>query len=377
MPARPNGGHHTAAAPRLLFNAQPFGFGPAAAVSLLAAELARVCERPAYIGGGHTLDLQTEPPYHAVHDTTGRSPDEVLALLRDLAPRYDLFVTAMDFEMAELALHAGFDVAVYDALTWYWPAVPDVAHDAVLYLAQDFFGVRERVAADPALRGRAVIVPPVITRGRDWRPGRHVLLNLGGLHNPCWLPDDAVTYARIVLAAVRASVPANRSLIVAASRTVAAGLDDPDVGTYDHATMLELMGTAAYACMTSGLGNIYDAAATGVPTLWLPAANDSQPAQARLLCRHGYCDACLDWADVGRPVDYRAPTPAVSRAISRVVREVSDEQRLRARLASRLAELTAGLGDTAGRARALTDRFGQGGIRQAAEAVVRWCERAR
>ncbi|MFV8132895.1 hypothetical protein [Streptomyces syringium] len=377
MPARPNGGHHAAAAPRLLLNAQPFGFGPAAAMSILAAELAPVCERLAYIGSGHTLDLQKEPPYHAVHDTTGRSPDELRALLRDLAPRYDVFVTAMDFEMAEPALRAGFDVAVYDALTWYWPALPDVAHEAVLYLAQDFFGVRERVAADPALRGRAVIIPPAIARGPDWRPGRHVLVNLGGLHNPYWLPDDAVAYARLMLTAVRASVPAGRSLVLAASRTVAAGLGDPDVGTYDHATMLDLMGTAAYACMTSGLGNIYDAAATGVPTLWLPAANDSQPAQARLLCRNGYCDACLGWADIGLPVDDRAPTPAVSQAISRVVREVSDERHLRARLTSRLAELTAGLGLTPGRARGLTDRFGQGGMHQAAEAIVRWFERSR
>ncbi|MFD7234512.1 hypothetical protein ACFWAT_04290 [Streptomyces syringium] len=377
MPARPNGGHHTAAAPRLLFNAQPFGFGPAAAMAILAAELAPVCDRLAYIGGGHTLDLQKKPPYQVVHDTTGRSPGELLVILGDMAPRYDLFVTAMDFEMAELARHTGLDVAVYDALTWYWPTLPDVAHEAVLYLAQDFFGVRERVAAEPALRGRAVIVPPVITRGREWRPGRHVLVNLGGLHNPCWLPDDAVAYARLMLSTVRASVPTGLSLIVATSRTIAAGLDDPDVGTYDHTTMLEFMGTAAYACMTSGLGNIYDAAATGVPTLWLPAANDSQPAQARLLCRHGYCDAYLDWADIGLPVDYRDPTPVVAQAISRVVREVSDERRLRALLAGRLAELTAGLGVTAGRARALTDRFGQGGTRQAAEAIVRWFERSR
>ncbi|MBB4889119.1 hypothetical protein [Streptomyces netropsis] len=375
MSARPNGGHHAAAAPRLLLNAQAFGFGPAAAMSVLAAELAPVCERLTYLGSGHTLDLQGEPPYDTVHDTTGRSTDELRALLGDLAPQYDLFVTAMDFEMAELARDTGLDVAVYDALTWYWPAIPEVAREAALYLAQDFFGVRERLAADPALRGRAVIVPPVIARGRAWRPGRHVLVNLGGLHNPCWPPDDAVTYARLMLDAVRASLPADRSVIVATSRTIAAGLDDPDVGTYDHATMLDLMSTAAYACMTSGLGNIYDAAVTGVPTLWLPAANDSQPEQVRLLCRHGYCDACLDWADVGRPVDYRPPTPVVSQAISRVVREVSGEPRLRARLAHRLTELTDGLGVTAGRARALTDHFGQGGTRKAAEAVLGWFER--
>ncbi|MFI1256390.1 hypothetical protein ACH4U6_21795 [Streptomyces netropsis] len=56
------------------------------------------------------------------------------------------------------------------------------------------------------------------------------------------------------------------------------------------------------------------------------------------------------------------------------MREVSGEPRLRARLAGRLTDLTVGLGVTAGRARALTDHFGQGGTRKAAEAVLGWFE---
>ncbi|MFB8350698.1 hypothetical protein [Streptomyces niveus] len=401
-----------AAAPRLLLNAQPFGFGPPAATAALARELAPLCGELAYFGGGHTLDLQDRPPYHAVYGTTGLSDGERLAWLRRLAPRYDLFVTAMDFEEAALARRAGLDVAVYDALTWFWPEIPAAAGNAALYIAQDFFGVRERIAADPALRRNSVIVPPIVPRlppRQVWRPERpgdgrrrHVLLNLGGLQNPYWEPSDAAAYARLMLDAVRAAQPAGRSVVVTTSRGVTAALGDPeaqtdtrtdarthvrtdvptDIRTHDRDTVLDLMSGAAYACMTPGLGNIYDAAATGVPTLWLPSANETHHLQARLLSEHGFCDARLDWPDLGGPADYDVPASspsavpeALTRAIVAVIRRLSDPRGLsglRDRLADAVAKSTAGLGLAPGRAQALTDRFGHGGTGEAATALVRW-----
>ncbi|MFE3252081.1 hypothetical protein [Streptomyces sp. NPDC059209] len=396
-----------AAGPRLLLNAQPFGFGPPAATAALARELAPLCGELAYFGAGHTLDLQHRPPYHAVYGTTGLSDGERLAWLRRLAPRYDLFVTAMDFDEAVLARRAGLEVAVYDALTWFWPEIPAVAGDAAPYVAQDFFGVRERIAADPALRRNSVVVPPIVPLlppRRLWRPERperlerpgdgrprHVLLNLGGLQNPYWEPSDAAAYARLMLDAVRAAQPAGRSVVVTTSRGVAAALGVPEapdtdlhtsVRTDDRDTVLELMSGAAYACMTPGLGNIYDAAATGVPTLWLPSANETHHLQARLLAEHGFCDARLDWPDVGGPADYGVPASsptadpeALTRAIVAVIRQLSDARglsALRDRLADEVAKSTAGLGVAPGRARALTERFGHGGTGEAAKALVRW-----
>ncbi|MFC8826307.1 hypothetical protein ACFT9I_13260 [Streptomyces sp. NPDC057137] len=378
-----------AARPRLLLNAQPFGFGPPAATAILARELAPFCDELAYFGGGHTLDLQHRPPYHAVYGTTGLSDDERLASLRRLAPRYDLFVTAMDFAEAELARRAGLNVAVYDALTWFWPEIPAVAGDAALYIAQDFFGVRERIAADAALRRNAVIVPPIIPLlppRQIWRPerpgtdrDRHVLLNLGGLQNPYWQPSDAAAYARLMLDAVRSAQPAGRPVVVTTSRGVAEALGDPAVRTADRDTVLDLMSGAAYACMTPGLGNIYDAAATGVPTLWLPSANETHHLQARLLTEHGYCDARLDWPDVGGPADYDTPPPATPEALTKaivdVVRHLSSAgslPTLRDRLADQVAKSTAGLGLVPGSARSLTERFGHGGMQGAATALVRW-----
>ncbi|MGW8669214.1 hypothetical protein [Streptomyces niveus] len=377
-----------ATGPRLLLNSQPFGFGPPAATAVLAHELAPLCAELAYFGGGHTLDLQHRPPYHAVYGTTGLNDDERLAYLRELAPRYDLFVTAMDFAEAELARRAGLNVAVYDALTWFWPEIPAVARDAALYIAQDFFGVRERITADAALRRNAVIVPPIVPllpSRQVWHPehpehpepdrGRHVLLNLGGLQNPYWQPSEAAGYARLMLDAVRAAQPAGRPVVVTTSRAVAEALGDPTVRTDDRDTVLDLMNGAAYACMTPGLGNIYDAAATGVPTLWLPSANETHLLQARLLTEHGFCDARVDWQDVGGPADYDVPCPAgpeaLTKAMVRVVRQLSAEPGLRDRLAEHVAKSTAGLGLVPGRARALTERFGHGGMREAAAELVR------
>ncbi|KIF75483.1 hypothetical protein QR77_19470 [Streptomyces sp. 150FB] len=357
--------------PRLLLNAEPFGFGPAAAVAILADALAPLCGGLGYVGDGLTLDLQRRPPYAAVHDTTGLSAPERLALLRRLAPQYDLFVSAMDFEAAELASRAGLDVAVYDALTWYWPTLPPSAYAAVLYLAQDFFGVRERIEADAALRERAVVVPPIIPPRREWRPGGHVLVNLGGLQHPYWETADAAAYARLVLEAVRAARTDGRPVVAATSRDVAAALDDPGVGTYDHAAMLNLMSGASYACMTPGLGNMYDAAATGVPTLWLPPVNESHAAQALLLAEHGYCDARLDWPDLGLVIDWAVPLPAVLDSVAHVVRQLAAEHGLRKRLTEQVAKAAAGLGLAPGRAQGLADRFGDDGMRKATAALVR------
>lgn len=174
-----------------------------------------------------------------------------------------------------------------------------------------------------------------------------------------------------MLEAVRAAQPVARPVVATASRRVAAELADPAVGTYGHADVLDLMGGAAYACMTPGLGHIYDAAATGVPTLWLPSVNETHPAQARRLAAHGYCDAHLDWADLGQAIDDAAPTPDFLAAVGAAVRRTSDTPALRDLLTARIAKSTAGLGPAPSRARALTDRFGHGGTQRAAAALVR------
>ncbi|WP_434599678.1 hypothetical protein [Streptomyces sp. A5-4] len=93
-----------------------------------------------------------------------------------------------------------------------------------------------------------------------------------------------------------------------------------------------------------GLGNVYDAAVTGVPTLWLPGANETHDLQVRLLFEHGCCDALVGWDDIGRSVDYLASPPEVGRQITRVVQQAFPDRSLRERLTGLLARRTAELG---------------------------------
>jgi hypothetical protein len=147
------------------------------------------------------------------------------------------------------------------------------------------------------------------------------------------------------------------------SRAVAAeaGLD---ARTYSRDEMTEVLAQSKFAFMTPGLGNMYDAAAHDIPTIWLPPANDSQGRQADLLSANGLSDGRVDWADLrsGGKIDYKADQVRVlgqiGDAVSRFTPEVLAEMLApQFRDAARLSP---------GKARGLLDRFGTGGDREVA-----------
>jgi len=133
---------------RLLLNAEPFGFGPTAAIADCFPHLREHFGKVGYVGVGFTLDLQRPLPYDSLHDVTGVPAELSDAVLADIFSQYDIFLTALDFCMAEKARAAGLTVVIYDPLTWYWKTIPQVVKDADLYIAQDFFGAGAGGAAD-------------------------------------------------------------------------------------------------------------------------------------------------------------------------------------------------------------------------------------
>jgi hypothetical protein len=159
---------------RLLLNAEPFGFGPTAAIAAFLPHLRASFRRLAYAGVGHTLDLQRQLPYDSIHDLTGEPPEVWRSILRD----YDAFLTALDYDAASLAVDEGLKVAFYDPLVWYHPKIPDVAKRC-FYLVQDFFGVEERLKSDGHLFGNVTIVPPIVADHPTDRHPEITLANLG------------------------------------------------------------------------------------------------------------------------------------------------------------------------------------------------------
>lgn len=373
---------------RLLLNAEPFGFGPTAAIADCFPFLRKHFGTVGYVGVGFTLDLQRPLPYDSLHDITSVSPDELDEKLAGIFAQYDLFLTALDFGMAEKAHAAGLTVCIYDPLTWYWKTIPPVVKDADLYIAQDFYGVRERFVSEPHLFNAQTVrvVPPIIGDIAHAECARDtVLLNLGGLNNPFWSAEGTLAYARLIVEAFT-QVVSDVDIVITGNKCITANariaheLSEFGVKNLSRTQMQEVLKGARYALMTPGLGNIYDAARFDIPTIWLPPANDSQGQQLVTLAQNGMVDGFIDWHQLlgGEPIDYSADQTAVLEQVSAAVAvacssaeaKVTLEKHLRARISALFgASATKPAGHASWTAQ-LVDKFGAGGAREVAELVA-------
>jgi hypothetical protein len=355
---------------RLLVNAEPFGFGPAAAIARIVPLLVRRGIEVAYIGEKHTLDLQKDLPYSAIYDITDLSQPAKENHMKELANTYDFFFTAMDTAMAEQAQKFGMKTIVYDALTWFWRTIHPSIKSADLYIAQRFFGVEERLKAEAQSFPHFKVVSPIVTQYKQAADKTCVLLNLGGLQNPFWSFEDTLLYARAMYDAVKVAVPQHTQLVIATSASIAQALGDPDVKTYSRQEMLKLLATAKYAIMTPGLGNMYDAASFNIPTLWLPPANDSQGQQMHLLTQNNYCDEYIDWSDTSTTIDYTAAKLKVLPDITRALR-TSDRKKLHALMTKKVKNISV-LNDS--KTTALLQKFGANGAEEICSTIIEHIE---
>ncbi len=359
---------------RLLLNAEPFGFGPTAAIAGLFPHLRAHFSKIGFMGKRHTLDLQRNLPYDAIHDITDVPKLKRWEAVRAILPGYDILLTAMDHKVADEAERAGMKVMYYDALAWYWPSIPESVQKSDLYLAQDFFGVKERLAQVFARHANAHIVPPIIPLCANETKREHVLINLGGLQNPYWPVEDVVDYARSVISALKKVIPENEKIIISASEAVSKELGELGVKTYPREEMEDILARSKASFMTPGLGNIYDAAAHNIPTIWLPPANDSQGQQLMLLEEHGMNDGMLNWSELveGGDINYRHNQPEVLAKIAELASSLTKDENMQARLSGAAAAKYALIArEQDSKTTAIIDMFGRGGEEAIAERVVR------
>ena len=353
---------------KLLLNAEPFGFGPTAAIATFFPELRESFAHLGYIGKNHTLDLQKDLPYDDIHDSSNLSDTEI----REAIASYDVFFTALDFEMADIAISLGLKVIIYDPLTWYWKVIPETIKNSDLYITQNFFGVSDRIQKEREFFPQTVeIVPSIVSQKRERVSKNYILINLGGLQNPLWSIDEVEHYARTFITTIKESIPDVHNFIIATSNAVATKIDDVDVGTYNRARMYDILENTKYAFMTPGLGNIYDAAKFNIPTIWLPPANDSQGQQLELLKEHGMSDGQIDWSDLGKPIDYFQEQTIVLKNIKEAIYSISDTsalkeivQNVNKNIHNKENSLTVGL----------LQKFGSGGTERIVELISQYCQ---
>jgi hypothetical protein len=358
---------------RLLLNAEPFGFGPTAAIAGFFTHLRAAFDTIGYMGKKHTLDLQKDLPYNAIYDVTDTPKDRRGENYAPVFEKYDVLLTAMDHKIAEEAQKAGLKVFYYDALAWYWPEIPESVQKCDLYLAQDFFGVQERLKDVFVRHAAAHIVPPIAPKAGHALEKTHILINLGGLQNPYWPVEDVVAYARVVIGALRKALPPSENIVITGSQAVAERLEEEGVRTFPRKKMEDILARSKMAFMTPGLGNIYDAGAYNLPTVWLPPANDSQGRQRVLLEQNGMSDASLGWSNVvpDSSIDYSRDQPLVLADIAATATRLANETAFQVRLteiaAAHYQVLSAQNGS---RTAALIDRFGTGGEEEVARLVI-------
>ncbi len=353
---------------KLLLNAEPFGFGPTAAIAAFFPYLREKFQYMGYLGKDHTLDLQKDLPYETVHDVSKTPTEEIHRIMR----QYDFFVTALDFEMASFAQSVGLKVIIYDPLTWYWKFFPKIVKESDLYLAQDFFGVRERIQKSKDLFPNNIqIVPPIVSQKRPRISKKFTLINLGGLQNPFWSIDEVLQYAQTFVKAIKSCIPKDEDLVIATSSAIAAKLHDSRMRSYNRTEMHNILENTKYAFMTSGLGNIYDAAKFDIPTVWLPPANDSQGQQIDLLKKHEMVDTRIDWSDLGKTIDYFATQELVLKNIQDAIRTTTSTEKLE----TVMREVREKVCNKEGSATSvLLDTFGVGGAERIGEIVFEYCQ---
>jgi len=281
---------------RLLLNAEAFGFGPSAAIADFFLLLRQKFHYIAFIGEKHTLDLQKNLPYDAIYDLEDA---EVQQNLNQIICDHTLFMTSSDFNMAEQVVNLGVTTIIYDPIAWFWPSFPEFLNkNNVFYVAQNFFGVEDRLEKEKTHIANMRIVPPIVRIIKADHKENIGLVNLGGIGNPLWSHEEEVLYAKLIIGTLRKILPANESIIFATSKKIVDSLHDPQVKTYERSFINSLLPQVKYAIMTPGLGNIYDAARYNIPTLFIPPANDSQGIQLQLMHAHGMTDEAIQWSDI-------------------------------------------------------------------------------
>jgi uncharacterized protein (TIGR00661 family) len=281
---------------RLLLNAEAFGFGPSSAIADFFLLLRQKFHYIAFIGKKHTLDLQKHLSFDAIYDLEDA---DVQQNLNQIICDHALFMTASDFNMAEQVVNLGVTTIIYDPIAWFWSCLPEFLNkNNVFYIAQNFFGVEERLEKEKTRIANMRIVPPIVPRIKAERKENIGLINLGGIGNPLWSHEEDVFYAKLIIEALRKILPANELVIFATSKKIVDSLNDPQVKTYERSFISSLLPQLKYAIMTPGLGNIYDAARHNIPTLFIPPANDSQGIQLQLIHAHGMTDEAIQWSDI-------------------------------------------------------------------------------
>ena len=325
---------------QLLISAYPVGYGPAAKALVLAAQCRLVGLPSVFVGNGVAYELVSRSD-GVFQDVVRARAHEPVA--RRLVRDSPAVVSVMDRDFAALAGELSRPLHVVDSLLWMRDRVPEAFRSAERYWAQDFIGVRDRLAdvSPPhTVIGPIIDSPPTGTGSVSGK----LVVSLGGFEAADDRDRDRI-YGELVLRALGesrlASAFARRITVLASEGNVRSlGHLAQDCGveltSLSHVAALREFADASLVVAAPGLTTTLECFQLGLPTFFLPPRNYSQWSVLKALRVRGLAANALHWEDladdcrlgerlpeadrnpgVAAAIDRLAVSPAARKALSR------------------------------------------------------------
>jgi hypothetical protein len=374
---------------RILCDAIPFCFGPAAALETL---LQSICStEPAYeidvLATGSTREFleRSELPLSLLAvDSEDR---EALAQL-DLSP-YTAFLTLCNPVSLKIMQGRGLPGAYVDFLLWMHSGPAGEHFSADLYLAENYPGTSEWIAQRGGEIPSLVTIPPLVQPAvRNPKRGT-LLVGFGGMFSRLTVPGVNTNYATYVTEQLLAAVvPGRFERILLAGPEGLRPLIEPLVRghsgaayhSFSHREFLQALGECEAFLSHPGLYAPFEAMLGGVPTGFLPPSNYTQILQLRHFRACGMADYSFSWDDLRSRPSISADLPEPE-GVAAVLSEIAAAERSREASAAFQAALSAFLALDAEsltrqgvKQRIAASSFSAGGPQVAAQHVLRWLQ---
>jgi hypothetical protein len=291
--------------PRVGFVEDGWGFGPTAKAMAVAEELEGRATR-VFVGQESQLELARHGPFERLVDADSMAWPVTPDLKREL-DSCSVLVVVMNRRIAQWARRRRIPCVYVDGLAWMRAEAPDVPGD-VRYCAENYPGTAETFDLWRSRFEAAEIVGPILsrdTRRRSGEPDDAFLINFGGLSSHVVDPCTLVTYAGAMSqCALDALKGTGGRVIITGGRSIIEQLDREMLLTIrpgvrltslSHAEFLAELRRARLLISSPGKTASNEAAACGVPCIYLPAQSLSQTLLLEVMEREGVTET-LDWS---------------------------------------------------------------------------------
>lgn len=373
---------------RLLCDAIPFCYGPAAVLETFLASLFAAAPGDFEVdvlatGSARELLDRAQLPIRFLRVDS----EDASALQGVPFDSYDAFLNVCNPVSFEYALSRGTRTAYLDFLLWMHagPAAPHF--DAHLYIAENYPGTPQWVAERGAEIRNLQLVPPIVRPVVRRAPtDGFLLVGLGGLYSRLTQPGVNTNYAPFVVERIIESLPLDRfsRVLIAGPSGIAplvarivGGRENVEYASLAHDAFLDELAHAELFLSHPGLYAAFEAMLGGVPTAFLPPSNYTQILQLRHYRAHGLADLSFSWADAGlEDVPEGLPEVEGVRAVLSVLRNAERSEETSAAFSRFLADVfhqpSASLPRVGARQQMLAAQFGLAGPRVAAERFIDW-----